>query len=79
MAVFIILRNTKGSILLFIFTVSGIFRENKLDLSIEISYLLTYFNFDGTTYKTFDPAYIPNLVMLSKQYNKEKIVPLKIS
>jgi hypothetical protein len=58
-------------------TFSCIFKKDKLDLSIEISYLLTYFYFDRTANETFNPAYIPIFGHSMKtakchQYSEEK-------
>jgi hypothetical protein len=47
-------------------------KKNKPDLRIEISYLLTFFNFDGTANKTSNPAYIPYLDMLSFEASKRQ-------
>jgi hypothetical protein len=49
-------------------------KKNKVHFKyIEISYLLTYFNFDGTVNKTLNPANIPYLVMLSKLHHVIKV------
>jgi hypothetical protein len=76
----ITLWNTKGTILLFIFTFLCIFmhfqRKHKLDSSIV--YLLTHFYFNGTARKTFNHTYIPykfvnTCTVLSKPLNVNNI------